>query len=147
MILDANEPMRTIASAQTGSSRYWFRSPRGTARHLQVTTPYRGRVRAEIEGGAGGETATARVKLADAGKSPADELLAGLASALGSAGRSGEGRFRVRLRRARSGRVLPVGHRQPAPPLPGRKAHARAAFPWPSRGHLLPSRGDALAWL
>jgi hypothetical protein len=37
-----------------------------------------------IEGGARGETAT-RVKLADCGKSPAGELLAGLASALGSA--------------------------------------------------------------
>ena len=39
---------------------------------------------AEIEGGAGGEGVT-RVKLADCGKTPAGELLAGLAAALGSA--------------------------------------------------------------
>ena len=39
---------------------------------------------AEIEGGTGGETLT-RVKLADCGKSPAGQLLADLASVLGSA--------------------------------------------------------------
>lgn len=38
---------------------------------------------AEIEAGTGGDTLT-RVKLADCGKSPAGELLASLASALGS---------------------------------------------------------------
>ena len=39
---------------------------------------------AEIEAGTGGEALT-RVKLADCGRSPAGELLAGLASAIGSA--------------------------------------------------------------
>ncbi len=39
---------------------------------------------AEVEGGTGGETLT-RVKLADCGKTPAGELLAGLTSTLGSA--------------------------------------------------------------
>jgi hypothetical protein len=43
---------------------------------------------AEIGGGSGGETLT-RVKLADCGKSPAAELLAGLAAALGSATAAG----------------------------------------------------------
>ena len=43
---------------------------------------------AEIEGGTGGDTLT-RVKLADSGTSPAGELLAGLASALGSAAAAG----------------------------------------------------------
>jgi len=43
-----------------------------------------GAVCAEIEGGTGGESLT-RVKLADCGKSPAGDLLAGLAAALGSA--------------------------------------------------------------
>ena len=43
---------------------------------------------AEIAGGTGGDALT-RVKLADCGKSPAGELLAGLASALGSAAAAG----------------------------------------------------------
>ena len=43
---------------------------------------------AEIEGGTGGDALT-RVKLADCGKSPAGELLASLASALGSAAAAG----------------------------------------------------------
>ena len=43
---------------------------------------------AEIEGGTGGDALT-RVKLADCGRSPAGELLAGLASALGSAAAAG----------------------------------------------------------
>jgi len=45
---------------------------------------------AEIEGGSEGETLT-RVKLADCGKSPAAQLLAGLAAALGSAAAAGPG--------------------------------------------------------
>jgi hypothetical protein len=45
---------------------------------------------AEIGGGAGGD-ALIRVKLADCGKSPAWELLAGLASALGTAAAVGAG--------------------------------------------------------
>jgi hypothetical protein len=42
----------------------------------------------QIEGGAGGDVPT-RVKLADCGQSPAGELLASLASALGSAAAAG----------------------------------------------------------
>jgi hypothetical protein len=44
-----------------------------------------GAVFAEIDGSAKGDTPT-RVKVADCGKSPAGELMAGLAHALGSAG-------------------------------------------------------------
>jgi hypothetical protein len=55
---------------------YGAASPADLALHRAVC--------AEIEGGAGGDTLT-RVKLADCGKSPAAELLAGLASVLGSA--------------------------------------------------------------
>jgi hypothetical protein len=45
---------------------------------------------AEIEGGTGGESLT-RVKLADCGRSPAGQLLAGLAAALGSAAAASAG--------------------------------------------------------
>jgi hypothetical protein len=47
-------------------------------------------VSAEIECATGGETLT-RVRLADCGKSPAAELLAGLAAALGAAAATGPG--------------------------------------------------------
>ncbi len=54
---------------------YGAASPDDQALHTAVC--------AEIEGGTGGESLT-RVKLADCGKTPAAELLAGLAAALGS---------------------------------------------------------------
>jgi hypothetical protein len=58
------------------SAGYGAASPRDQALQKAVC--------AEIEGGTGGDALT-RVKLADCGRSPAGELLAGLASALGSA--------------------------------------------------------------
>ena len=53
-----------------------------------------------------------RVKLADCGKSPAGELLAGLASALGSAGAAEW--VHVRFRSAGQRGAFPVGYREPA---------------------------------
>jgi hypothetical protein len=62
----------------TGSGCRWLRRGLPDDRALQKA------VCAEIAGRAGGDALT-RVKLADCGKSPAGELLAGLASVLGSA--------------------------------------------------------------
>ena len=62
------------------SAGYGPASPDDQALHTAVC--------AETEGGTGGDALT-RVKLADCGRSPAGELLAGLASALGSAAAAG----------------------------------------------------------
>ena len=62
--------------------------PLATARPPPDDSSLQEAVCAEIEGGTGGDALT-RVKLADCGKSPAGELLAGLASALGSAAAAG----------------------------------------------------------
>jgi hypothetical protein len=101
---------------------YGAASPADQALHKAVC--------AEIEGGTGGETLT-RVKLADCGKSPAAELLAGLASVLGSAPAPGwdGGCVFVFAEQDQDGftRWAPPA----SSPPPGRKAHVRAAFPWP----------------
>jgi hypothetical protein len=85
---------------------YGAASPADQALHKAVC--------AEIEGGTGGETLT-RVKLADCGKSPAAELLAGLASVLGWRPRLAgtEGVCSSSPSKIRTG--SPGGHLQPAP--------------------------------
>ena len=65
---------------------------------------------AEIEGGTGGETLT-RVKLADCGKTPAAQLLASLAAALGSVAAAGlEGGCVFVFAEQDQGGFHPVGH-------------------------------------
>ena len=85
-------------------------------------------VSAEIERATGGETLT-RVRLADCGKSPAAELLAGLAAALGAAAAAGPGEGCVYV----SPSTIGTGSRGGSPRAsflpPGRKARPRAALP------------------
>jgi hypothetical protein len=64
---------------------------------------FQGAVYAEVEGGTHGDVST-RVKLAECGKSPAAELLAGLAAELGSAAAT-EGRLFVLAERNAAGQV------------------------------------------
>jgi hypothetical protein len=77
-LIRADRIVSLLVPIATGG--YGAASPADQALHKAVC--------AEIEGGTGGETLT-RVKLADCGKSPAGELLAGLASVLGSAPAAG----------------------------------------------------------
>ena len=66
----------------TGADCRWLRGGIPGDQALQKA------VCAEIEGGTGGDALT-RVKLADCGRSPAGELLAGLAAVLGAAATAG----------------------------------------------------------
>jgi len=89
---------------------------------------------AEIEGGARGETAT-RVKLADCGKSPAGELLAGLASALGSAAAAAGGVFVFAERDQAGFSRWAIASQLPAA---WPQTTCTGSVPWRSRGHPLP---------
>jgi len=90
---------------------------------------------AEVEGGTGGESMT-RVKLADCGRTPAAELLAGLAVALGSAVADSEegcvfvlaGQDQAGSTRWFTARQLPAAWPQSTAPAGGRVALTRSSL-------------------